>query len=687
MSGKYFWITFGGIINKTGAMSHLTALLPSGSYNTQANALADVNATKVREFSTLWDNTGFLIAETLFRHQPAASGTWTEIETNTLLTITGGTGGGGTIVDPITSFSDAIFDWFNSADPTKIVDVDLSALTTATTRTLDIQDADGIIALINAGSIDPRYVAVIGDIMTGPLQIQVPTAITEALILKTTDDDTTKNLIEIFKADGTTYLISLTAGGRLGIGTGSPDELLHVSGGNILLDNVRQIRIKDAGGTENNVLTLTSAAYTDELILGAGSGIDNLSLATGGIRRLFINNSGKVTIQELELASGTTVNDIDTAMAGSPTDDQLLTAQGISEAILAGGGGVTGTVLLAFNARLTLTTGESVPTADVSNATEIYITSHDGDRLTFYNGSTWDTIELDSDVSILITHTMNGDTHNGTKVIDNLAESTSQLIPGMIVTGTGVGVGAVIDTVDSDSQITVDVNSTADGTVAITSKVLKNTMVDIFAFNDSGTAKLEMVSWATKFVRATAITQVDGIDVKTGDTSRRLVGSVAIDISVNGVTHERRTFAAGQPPFRGVSNRYNRVMKEFEILEATDSWVYAVAAIRAWNNTTTNRVIFANCIDRDPVLCMFGFGANASAVGNISLNGFGAKDNAVTGWAGPAGGNATAVYYDKPGLGLNFLGLTEYAFVASTIFGDAGAPTAFQMGATGHVWG
>ncbi len=69
-----------------------------------------------------------------------------------------------------------------------------------------------------------------------------------------------------------------------------------IVGNDIKMNNAQQIRIKDAGGTENNVLILTSAVHTDELLLGAGSGIDNLSLATSGTRRLFIDPTGNVGI-------------------------------------------------------------------------------------------------------------------------------------------------------------------------------------------------------------------------------------------------------------------------------------------------------------------------------------------------------------------------------------------------------
>jgi hypothetical protein len=60
-----------------------------------------------------------------------------------------------------------------------------------------------------------------------------------------------------------------------------------------------------------------------------------------------------------------------------------------------------------------------------------------------------------------------GTTTNGNAVITGLSQ-TSDLRVNMIVTGTGVGTGAVIRSIDSASQITLSVNSVASGTVTIT---------------------------------------------------------------------------------------------------------------------------------------------------------------------------------------------------------------------------
>lgn len=63
----------------------------------------------------------------------------------------------------------------------------------------------------------------------------------------------------------------------------------------------------------------------------------------------------------------------------------------------------------------------------------------------------------------LVGWTDTGDTTNGSAVITNIGD-TSGLYAGMWVMGAGVPAGAVIDSVDSASQITLDQNCTADGT-------------------------------------------------------------------------------------------------------------------------------------------------------------------------------------------------------------------------------
>ncbi len=65
------------------------------------------------------------------------------------------------------------------------------------------------------------------------------------------------------------------------------------------------------------------------------------------------------------------------------------------------------------------------------------------------------------------TVTRNGTTANASAVITGLA-STSDLMAGMTVSGTGIGAGAAIATVDSASQVTLTVNSTASATVSLT---------------------------------------------------------------------------------------------------------------------------------------------------------------------------------------------------------------------------
>jgi hypothetical protein len=63
--------------------------------------------------------------------------------------------------------------------------------------------------------------------------------------------------------------------------------------------------------------------------------------------------------------------------------------------------------------------------------------------------------------------TLTGTTHNGTKVIDGLP-STVGLRTGMAVAGASVGASNYIKTIDSNTQVTTNVNSTATNTESIT---------------------------------------------------------------------------------------------------------------------------------------------------------------------------------------------------------------------------
>ncbi len=84
---------------------------------------------------------------------------------------------------------------------------------------------------------------------------------------------------------------------RVGIGTGSPNELLHVSGGNVLLDNNQYIRWIDSGGTIRNILQLASGGTLYLLNNDGGDGGDIVfGTKTGAGESVRIDSSGKVGI-------------------------------------------------------------------------------------------------------------------------------------------------------------------------------------------------------------------------------------------------------------------------------------------------------------------------------------------------------------------------------------------------------
>ena len=86
----------------------------------------------------------------------------------------------------------------------------------------------------------------------------------------------------------------ITSAGNVGIGTNSPTQRLHVSGGHILLDNNQQVRFKDSGGTERTIVQLDSS---NDLSIG-GSYAGALKFIGGGsyTEQMRVHDNGNVGI-------------------------------------------------------------------------------------------------------------------------------------------------------------------------------------------------------------------------------------------------------------------------------------------------------------------------------------------------------------------------------------------------------
>jgi hypothetical protein len=143
LTNRYYSIILSGVANKSGEYSPLLITLPAGSYNNSATAIADTGSyddySLPREF-TKESSTAFLIARITLRNQ--GDTTFTVIQTQDLRgqdsAVSGGSLGGAAVTD----FADSQFTIYNNVDPTKIIDFDLSGITTGNTRTITPADAD-----------------------------------------------------------------------------------------------------------------------------------------------------------------------------------------------------------------------------------------------------------------------------------------------------------------------------------------------------------------------------------------------------------------------------------------------------------------------------------------------------------------------------------------------------------------
>lgn len=127
--------------DQTGNQSKLFVNLPIGFYGSESEAIADANNYDVRTVDSEFQTTAFLVSRVVFKrlgglNVPVGDGVYS------LTGLPLGSIGGGAGSTALTEFNDAVFHIYNNADPTKILDYDLSLITTGNTRTFNVPDYD-----------------------------------------------------------------------------------------------------------------------------------------------------------------------------------------------------------------------------------------------------------------------------------------------------------------------------------------------------------------------------------------------------------------------------------------------------------------------------------------------------------------------------------------------------------------
>jgi len=341
-----------------------------------------------------------------------------------------------------------------------------------------------------------------------------------------------------------------------------------------------------------------------------------------------------------------------------------------------------------FEARLTLETGVPVSTTDQSAKTEVFLTQYKGDQVAIYDGSsTWSNLALGADISIKTTNAQTGTTTSGNAVISGLTD-TSQLAIGMTITGTGVGAASVIATIDSATQVTGTVNSTASASVTVTFKTPAASAHDIFVIDSSGSLKLEYgVKWNSATTRfssgtyATLMPKQNGVKVKSTDgtnvdTTRRYAGTIYSETAGQvDVVFGQTAASGGSAPKLYIYNEYNQVPGKFTSKDSTATWSYSGGAHRAKNNSTGNSFKFINggvftasglitCVMIAAIVdynAVYGVGLDSTSSENICVLYFEAPR------AGRASSSSNAYNANLP-LGYHYLQEIERTFDTNVVF-------------------
>lgn len=311
---------------------------------------------------------------------------------------------------------------------------------------------------------------------------------------------------------------------------------------------------------------------------------------------------------------------------------------------------------------LTPVSGTAIITSDSTSATAVYYTPYVGNSIPVYNGSTF--------------------------VVSNFAELT----------------------------------------LTLASQHLANTIYDVFVFNDNGTLTLVTgPAWATSTAGSgargtgastTQLSRISGIWVNTVQISARngsttytvaanlatYVGSIFIDGSAGQVTCHR---SWGQSRKWGIWNAYNRVPVYLKAGDATASWTYNSATVRASRGQSANSLqVFSGLAEEvynirfeqqtttntgnvsnsatNTSLCLIGIGLNSTTTitGRQGTNTTTTFNATVVGIRIESSIANVAAHFSAPALGVQTITALEAANTAASSNTFFGTETLMVLSAT-----
>lgn len=183
---------------------------------------------------------------------------------------------------------------------------------------------------------------------------------------------------------------------------------------------------------------------------------------------------------------------------------------------------------------------------------------------------------------------------------------------------------------------------------------------DVWAYDNAGTVALELTPWTNATTRATALARQDGILVKSGDATRRYLGTLNPNSATVVHDTEQRRY---------LWNYYNRARKSLKKTDATASYNYSTAAWRQWNADIQNFVaVIVGVVEQIVELTISAQFSNSTttsrrvsfAIGDTTA---GPDQNYVNPWTANGSSNATAhegFYTKTPAEGVNAFYMLEY---------------------------